>query len=230
MPTGDYCEGQHIYYRWEQSAAMTDDSVELSRRALLRSSGAAAGGATAIGAVGSAAAQEGGSGRIDYGGWFSDVSNFSSTVDRRGEDAVTIEVGVEANGNYWGFGPAAVWVDSGTTVTWEWTGRGNAHNVVAENDDYSSGSPTAQAGTTFEHTFAEAGIHKYYCNPHLSAGMKGAIVVGDDVPTVEVGGATGPTVPESAKLLGVTSGFAMTAVLGLAYFVMKYGGDYGDVE
>ncbi|ERJ05160.1 hypothetical protein HLRTI_002830, partial [Halorhabdus tiamatea SARL4B] len=38
-PTGDYCGGQHIYYQWEQTAAMTDDSVELSRRGLLRAGG-----------------------------------------------------------------------------------------------------------------------------------------------------------------------------------------------
>ncbi|ACV10757.1 halocyanin domain protein [Halorhabdus utahensis DSM 12940] len=209
---------------------MTDDSVEFSRRALLRASGAAAGGTAAIGGVGSAAAQEGGSGQIDYSGWFSGVSNFSSTVDRRGEDEVTVEVGVEANQGYFGFGPAAVWVDPDTTVTWEWTGRGNAHNVVAEDDSFTSGSAVAEAGTTYERTFSEARIHKYYCEPHELNGMKGAIVVGDDVPTVEVEGPSGPVVPESAKLFGVTSGFAMTAVLGLAYFFMKYGGDYGDVE
>jgi len=209
---------------------MTDDSVEFSRRALLRASGAAAGGTAAIGGVGSAAAQEGGGGQIDYSGWFSGVSNFSSTVDRRGEDEVTVEVGVEANQGYFGFGPAAVWVDPDTTVTWEWTGRGNAHNVVAEDDSFTSGSAVAEAGTTYERTFSEAGIHKYYCKPHELNGMKGAIVVGDDVPTVEVEGPSGPVVPESAKLFGVTSGFVMTAVLGLAYFFMKYGGDYGDVE
>ncbi|WEL21080.1 halocyanin domain-containing protein [Halorhabdus sp. BNX81] len=209
---------------------MTDDSVEFSRRALLRASGTAAGGAAAIGAVGSAAAQESGGGQVDYGGWFSDVSNFSSTVDRRGEDEITVEVGVEANQGYYGFGPAAVWVDPDTTVTWEWTGRGNAHNVVADDDSFSSGSAVAEAGTTYERTFSEAGIHKYYCSPHELNGMKGAIVVGDDVPTVEVEGPSGPVVPESAKLFGVTSGFVMTAVLGLVYFFMKYGGDYGDVE
>ncbi|MFB6128571.1 MAG: halocyanin domain-containing protein [Halorhabdus sp.] len=208
---------------------MTDDDVELSRRTLLRAGGVAAGGAAGAGAVGTAGAQAG-AGRIDYGGWFSNVSNFSGTVDRRGQDAVTVEVGVEANGNYWGFGPPAVRVDPDTTVTWEWTGRGGAHNVVAENGEYSSGTPTAQAGTTFEQTFTESGISKYYCNPHRSAGMKGAIVVGSDVPTVEVSQDTGPLVPESAKLIGVTSGFVMTAVLGLTYFLMKYGGDYGDVE
>ncbi|WP_248299359.1 plastocyanin/azurin family copper-binding protein, partial [Halorhabdus amylolytica] len=114
------------------------------------------------------------------------------------------------------------------TVIWEWTGQGNAHNVVADDDSYSSGPPVAEAGTTFERTFEETGISKYYCDPHLSVGMKGAVVVGDDYPEVEVSASTGPTVPESAKLLGVGSGFLMAATLGFAYFFMKYGGDYGE--
>ncbi|MFB6128562.1 MAG: halocyanin domain-containing protein [Halorhabdus sp.] len=200
----------------------------MHRRDFLRTAGTAAGGAAAAGAVGSAAAQAGGGPQPDYGGWFSNVSNFSGTVDRRGQDAVTVEVGVEANGNYWGFGPPAVRVDPDTTVTWEWTGRGGAHNVVAENDDYSSGAPTAQAGATFEQTFDAAGIHKYYCDPHRSAGMKGAVVVGSDVPTVAANAAT-PVNPEHmgipfqphyvgiATLLGISSTFAF------AFYLLKYG-------
>lgn len=201
----------------------------MHRRDFLRTAGTAAGGAAAAGAAGSAAGQEGSGGaQPDYGGWFSGVSNVSSTVDRRGEDAVTIEVGVEANGNYWGFGPPAVWVDSGTTVTWEWTGRGNAHNVVAENDDYSSGSPAAQAGTTFEHTFDAAGIHKYYCNPHLSAGMKGAVVVGDDVPTVAADAAT-PVNPEHMGVpfqphyVGIATLLGISSTLAFTFYLLKYG-------
>ncbi|MFB6201174.1 MAG: halocyanin domain-containing protein [Halorhabdus sp.] len=213
---------------------MSDDFPDLSRRDVLRSAGTLAGGTAVGGAVGSVAAQEGGgsgggSGKPDYGGWFSNVSNFSGTADYRGQDEVTVEVGVEGNGNYWAFGPPAIHVDSGTTVTWEWTGRGNAHNVVAESGEYSSGAPTAQAGTTFTHTFENAGISTYYCDPHRSVGMKGAVVVGDDYPTVEVSsGSSGPTVPQSAKFLGVGSGFLMVATLGFAYFAMKYGGDYGE--
>ena len=211
---------------------MTDGSTDLSRRALLRSAGAAAGATTLASAAGSATAQEGegggGGGQPDYGGWFSDVSNFSSTVDKRGQDEVTVEVGVEGNGGNWAFGPPAIHVDAGTTVTWEWTGKGQAHNVVADDDSYSSGSPVAEAGTTYEQTFDESGISKYYCDPHLSVGMKGAVVVGDDYPEIEVSGSTGPTVPESAKLLGVGSGFLLVSTLGFAYFFMKYGGDYGE--
>ncbi|WP_135661726.1 halocyanin domain-containing protein [Halorhabdus rudnickae] len=212
---------------------MTDGATDLSRRDVLRSAGALTGATAAAGAAGTAAAQEGegggsGGGKPDYGGWFSDVSNFSSTEDYRGQDEVTVEVGVEGNGNFWAFGPPAIHVDAGTTVVFEWTGEGNAHNVVAEDESYSSGSAVAEAGTTFEHTFEEAGISKYYCNPHRSVGMKGAVVVGDDYPEVELGGSTGPKVPENAKLLGVGSGFLMAAALGFAYFFMKYGGDYDE--
>jgi len=207
---------------------MTDDSVEFSRRALLRASGAAAGGTAAIGGVGSAAAQEGGGGQIDYSGWFSGVSNFSSTVDRRGEDEVTVEVGVEANQGYFGFGPAAVWVDPDTTVTWEWTGRGNAHNVVAEDDSFTSGSAVAEAGTTYERTFSEAGIHKYYCKPHELNGMKGAIVVGDDVPTVAAGASTPVNpkhmgVPFQPHYVGIATLLGISSTLAFTFYLLKYG-------
>ncbi len=60
---------------------------------------------------------------VDYGGWFTDTSNFDGTVDRRGQSAVTVAVGAAGNGGAFAFDPPAVHVDPGTTVTWEWTGR-----------------------------------------------------------------------------------------------------------
>jgi hypothetical protein len=62
--------------------------------------------------------------------------------------------------------------------------------------------------------------------------MKGAIAVGDGVETEQVGGGGGgaPTLPDSAKSIGVGATFAMAATLGLAYFFIKYGGDYGDLD
>ena len=114
----------------------------------------------------------------DAADYLSNVSNFTGdALDETGQQAVTIEVGVQGNGGYNGFGPAAVAVSTGTTVTWEWTGQGAAHNVVAENGDYHSG--TAELGTdiTFEHTFESTGVSKYYCSPHKVQGMKGIVVV-----------------------------------------------------
>ncbi|WP_135661707.1 halocyanin domain-containing protein [Halorhabdus rudnickae] len=201
----------------------------MHRRDFLRSAGAVTGGAAAAGATASAAAQEGGGGgKPDYGGWFSDVSNFSSTEDHRGQDEVTVEVGVEGNGNFWAFGPPAIHVDAGTTVVFEWTGEGNAHNVVAEDESYSSGSAVAEAGTTFEHTFEEAGISKYYCNPHRSVGMKGAVVVGDDYASIEAGAST-PVNPEHMGVpfqphyVGIATFLAFSSTLAFTFYLLKYG-------
>ncbi|MEF8908404.1 MAG: halocyanin domain-containing protein, partial [Haloarculaceae archaeon] len=64
-------------------------------------------------------------------------------------------------------------------------------------------------------------------------GMKGSVVVGTDYPTAGGGGGGGGEprdLPDGAKTLGVATGFVMVATLGLAYFFVKYGGDYGEFE
>ena len=115
--------------------------------------------------------------------WFADVSNYDGVVDARGQSEVRVDVGVTTVAGPYGFGPAAVRVDPGTTVVWEWTGAGGAHDVAAEDGSFESGL-VDEAGHTFEHAFDEEGVHRYVCTPHRPFGMKGAVVVGD----VEVGG------------------------------------------
>ncbi|ELZ92743.1 halocyanin domain-containing protein [Haloferax sulfurifontis] len=206
---------------------MTDGNVDMSRRAFL---GAAAGGAAVAATSGTAAAQ---TEEPDFGGHIDGIDG--GYEDLRGQSEVTIEVGAEGNGGNLAFSPAGVWIDVGTTVTWEWTGEGGGHNVVAsEGASLDSGAAVSEAGSTYEYTFEEgdAGITKYHCVPHEALGMLGAVAVGGDVPTVTTGGGGGsnlPQVPDSAKSLGVATTFAMVATLGLAYFFMKYGGDY-DVQ
>jgi halocyanin-like protein len=140
-----------------------------SRRTLLK----AGTGAAAITVTGTAAAQSG----ENYDGYLSDVNNYDgTTTDLTGQSDVTINVGA---GNGLLFGPAAVQVDTGTTVTWEWTGQGGGHNVVAEDGSFTSGDTVAEAGTTYEQTFDSEDVVKYYCDPHKAAGMKGVVAVGD---------------------------------------------------
>jgi len=175
-----------------------------------------------------------GGGAPDLGGYLDDVSNFSGVEDMTGQDEITVDVGVDNGGQPYGFGPAAVHVDIGTTVVWEWTGEGGGHNVVAEDETFNSGSPVPSEGATFEYTFEEGGIYNYFCSPHKSLQMKGSIVVGtpgEDYETVEPegsGGGTGgpPALPNSAKTIGIATSSVMAVTLGLAYFFMKYGGDY----
>lgn len=118
----------------------------------------------------------GASGSASFDGWFDDVDNYDGVIDETGADEVTVEVGTEANGGYYGFGPAAVRVSAGTTVSWEWTGQGSSHNVVAEDGSFES-ELVAEAGHTFSHTFESTGTTKYVCVPHEALGMKGVVVV-----------------------------------------------------
>lgn len=114
-----------------------------------------------------------------------DDSYDGSIVDMSDADSVTVEVGADGNGASFAFDPSAVAVSTGTEVTWEWTGAGGRHNVVADPDGgtdatdftFSSGDPVDSGDETFTRTFEETGNALYYCGPHLTAGMKGAVVV-----------------------------------------------------
>lgn len=111
-----------------------------------------------------------------FDGWLNGVSGADTLTDLTGEDAVRVRVGTEGNGGYLAFAPVVVRVSPGTTVTWEWTGRGGAHNVVAEDGSFQS-QLTGSEGTTFSHTFESEGTYEYACTPHRSMGMKGVVVV-----------------------------------------------------
>jgi halocyanin-like protein len=107
--------------------------------------------------------------------YLSDANNYDGTItDATGVSEVSVAVGA---GDGFAFGPAAVRVDSDTTIVWEWTGSGGLHNVVEEDDAFDSGDPESGRDITFEHTFSETGVYLYYCDPHRSLGMKGAVVV-----------------------------------------------------
>ena len=147
------------------------DETTMSRRGLFRAGAAGAAAATGLAAgSGTVAAQ--------YGGWLDDVDNYDGTHDYTGQDEVTVSVGAVDGLK---FGPAAILIDPGTTVVWEWTGEGGAHNVVADDETFTSGDPVTEAGTTFEYTFedvSDGDTFNYLCVPHEAVGMKGAVAVG----------------------------------------------------
>lgn len=130
-------------------------------------------GATAGVAVALGGCLGGGGGTEGYGNWFSDVENYDGEVDMTGQEAVTVTVGAEDGLK---FAPPAIIVDQGTTVTWEWSGRGGRHNVVARDGQFKSEYHDSE-GATFEHTFEATGAFPYYCEPHRSLGMKGGVRV-----------------------------------------------------
>jgi halocyanin-like protein len=200
----------------------------MNRREFLRTAGGAAGGAATVsaGAGAATAAESGGGGgsQPDFGGYLDGANNYGGSVtDATGQEEVTVDVGA---GDGLAFGPAAVQVDNGATVVWEWTGQGGAHNVVSEDDVFNSGSPVGDG--TFEFTFEEDGIYPYFCAPHKSSGMLGAIVVGTDYPTISADAATPLDVQHMGSniqehFVGVTVILAMSVTMVFTFFLLKYG-------
>ncbi|MFB6206140.1 MAG: plastocyanin/azurin family copper-binding protein [Haloglomus sp.] len=177
----------------------------MSRRGFLR---AATGGAAAAGGVavtsGSAAAQ-----------------------------AATVTVGPGGN---LVFDPATVYVAPGETVKWTWDS--NNHNIVVQSQPEGANwkgtkgpqTKTYNEGHTHEHTFETKGTYEYVCFPH-APGMAGEVIVNESGSSPTPKPSSGPPeIPDSAKTLGIATGFGMLSTLGLAYFFMKYGGDYETPE
>ncbi|SFL03729.1 plastocyanin [Halogranum rubrum] len=184
---------------------------------------ASAGGNTTAGNQ-SAGGNQSGGGNESGGG------NQSGSGGSSGGMSKTVIVGP---GNELVFDPAEVEVTPGSTITWVW--ESDNHNVVPESvpegaswEGTGGDSEVFNTGHEYSHTFETEGTYEYYCAPHQSAGMVGSVSVSQDAGSSGGGGGGGPpTVPDSAKSLGVATTFSMIATLGLAYFFMKFGGDYG---
>lgn len=204
-----------------------EDRRMMTRRRAMRATGGVLAAGLAIRAAAPVTAQSG----PNYGSWFEDVENFDgSTVDRRGQNPVTIQVGTEGNGGDFAFDPPAVRIDPGTTVVFEWAS--DTHNVLPESvpdaADWKGHEPLEDQGVTYEHTFDAEGIYTYYCDPHRSLGMKGAIVVGDQGAS-NAGGGDGTSAVVTPGLPGLLlggMGVAVVAFLG----GMFYGGRRTGVE
>jgi plastocyanin len=130
------------------------------------------------------------------------------------------------------FDPATIYVAPGDTVRWEWDS--NNHNIVVNSQPGDASwegteggeTTTYNTGHSYEYTFETLGTYDYVCFPH-APGMAGQVIVNESgsSPTPAQSGGP-PEIPDSAKTLGVATVFGMLSTLGLAYFFMKYGGDY----
>lgn len=108
--------------------------------------------------------------------WMAGVANYDGYAVHTGESAVTVRVGAPYEDGNAGFEPAAVIVSTGTTVVWEWTGKGGRHGVAERNGAFQS-DVTDQEGYTFEQTFEASRVVRYSCPVHRDAGMKGSVLV-----------------------------------------------------
>ena len=147
---------------------------DLSRRWFLRGTTAALAVGTLAGCTG-----DGDGPSEDVENHLSDAKNYEGSLeDRTGENDVTIDVGAGPNG--YAFDPAAVRISSGTTVIWEWTGKGGAHNVASvegSETEFDSGESVEGEDNEYRQSFDSAGSQLYICEPHKAQRMKGAIEV-----------------------------------------------------
>jgi|CXWL01.1.fsa_nt_gi plastocyanin len=90
--------------------------------------------------------------------------------------AATVTVQVLDNA----FSPATVHISEGDTVRWVKHSRGS-HNVRADDNEFSSGTPT-YGEFTFEHTFAASGRFRYRCDVHYFTMIGNVQVAASDLP------------------------------------------------
>jgi len=154
-----------------------DRPAEVSNRRTRREFlGGVAGAALGLGTAGCVSGdREQRIGSDTYGDWFENVENFDGTDDWTDQDAILIAVGAAGG---LAFDPAAVRIEPGTTIIWEWSGRGGSHSVVEENGVFES-KLYSESGKRFEYTFQEPGVYRYYCERHRATGMRGAVQVVD---------------------------------------------------
>lgn len=72
------------------------------------------------------------------------------------------------------FEPADLTIQVGDVVTW--TNDGGLHNVVADDESFTSGPPSEDLWV-YSHTFNVGGVFGYNCSVHAGQGMTGTITV-----------------------------------------------------
>ncbi len=85
------------------------------------------------------------------------------------------------------FTPSSLTIAVGDTVHWVWAG--NNHTVTSGSpctvdsaycstaNSNCASSPASNIGTTYDHTFAQAGNYSYFCRIHCNFGMTGTVNV-----------------------------------------------------
>ncbi|MFB6119536.1 MAG: plastocyanin/azurin family copper-binding protein [Halobacteriaceae archaeon] len=211
---------------------MSDSEDGVSRRGFLRT--ATAGTAAAAGVTGAATAQEGtttaGNGTT---GTQTTGNQTTTTGGSGGGKTVTVSVSTPDNDLIFKPGTSEpLYITPGTTVEFVWKGN-LTHNVSVKSQpsgaSWEGHESLETAPFTYSHTFETLGTYDYVCTPHESRGMVGTIVVNASGQP-PAGGGYQSILPDSAQTLGVAATGTMVSVLGLTYFFLKYGGDYGELE
>lgn len=133
--------------------------------------------------------------------------------------AQTATVGMKTEGGDQFFDPIGLFVEPGTTVTFE--NASGSHNTVSYDGRIPAEAETwnTEVGATVERTFQEPGTYDYYCQPHKTLGMVGRIVVGEPGGPAEGSMPPDGDVPDSGTIVSQGS---------VGYEAFASGGGGGD--
>ena len=106
-------------------------------------------------------------------------------------DNCDVTIGISESG--YAYDMVSVTINVGETVCWKWTDSDMPHNVaeladISDNERLAGGVYSGPAAGTvdFSYTFTEDTTFYYACEPHVTMGMKGEIIVGTGVDASKV--------------------------------------------
>lgn len=183
----------------------------MDRRSYLRVVGTAVGGtATMAGCLGAPQGQEG-TPTPESDGTPTTTPTPEETPGGGGSNATTVAMVTDGDQNY--FDPIGLFVEQGTTVTWQidsgahsstayQEGNGPAQTTrIPEGAEAWNSDILSEQGATFEHTFETVGTYDYFCIPHKTLGMVGRVVVGEPGGPAEGSMPSDGDVPESQTIV-----------------------------
>ena len=137
-------------------------------------------------------------------------------------DNCDVTIGISESG--YAYDMVSVTINVGETVCWKWTDSAMPHNVaeladISDNERLAGGVYSGPAAGTvdFSYTFTEDTTFYYACEPHVTMGMKGEIIVGTGVDASKVSNDD----KESESTPGFAAIATIVALAGAAGFLSR---------
>ena len=137
-------------------------------------------------------------------------------------DNCDVTIGISESG--YAYDMVSVTINVGETVCWKWTDSAMPHNVaeladISDNERLAGGVYSGPAAGTvdFSYTFTEDTTFYYACEPHVTMGMKGEIIVGTGVDASDVSNDD----KESESTPGFAAIATIVALAGAAAFLSR---------
>ena len=137
-------------------------------------------------------------------------------------DNCDVTIGISESG--YAYDMVSVTINVGETVCWKWTDSAMPHNVaeladISDNERLAGGVYSGPAAGTvdFSYTFTEDTTFYYACEPHVTMGMKGEIIVGTGVDASKVSNDD----KESESTPGFSAIATIVALAGAAGFLSR---------